>query len=510
MTDEDSNKDEDIKLPYLQPYRDLTHIDNIQNGHLIYIFLKKAGNYNKTSHFLSRNYPDLLKLKALETLISRKMKTFFNLKRRCGQNKQMIVLEHFLAVKTSMPKKANDKNVEGHANMALKRVLDAQCIEALYAKKNNKKRCTRCPLRLENLKQSERKRKEGLAKVKKAATTLMEIKRLQRELDRWSTKEKKQKMFLNKSRYLKKKIKMQLTYSNEKRKLKQPQLQTPCLKCFKKDNKIADLNKRVLELEMEIEDFKKTEKTQETQRFQERQVSTKMDKKTYDVPIRKCIYTAIDLHNPLNAIGPQIRYFCKTLLNTEMKNIPCEGHISKMAYELTSLSNMQVGEAMLANCSLTICWDGGSEPGEHYFEIHISLSPTHQLTLGVTRLPGGTADDYAKDINRALSSVATSTATSKHLMVGPKLDAVQIKAKLVASISNSLADRAAVCKSLHRKLEIEWNRELLELHCNLHPLEGLARAAKTALKAYDGQISSTTFGNDGRAANLIYAISKLR
>ena len=62
------------------------------------------------------------------------------------------------------------------------------------------------------------------------------------------------------------------------------------------------------------------------------------------------------------------------------------------------------------------------------------------------------------------------------------------------------------------QLEQRLNIELLELNCNVHPLDGLASEARKTLKKVDVkyEIKSTLFGNDCCAANVTYGLSKRR
>ena len=54
--------------------------------------------------------------------------------------------------------------------------------------------------------------------------------------------------------------------------------------------------------------------------------------------------------------------------------------------------------------------------------------------------------------------------------------------------------------------------ELLELNCNVHPLDGIAKKCTNILKNYDAEmaIKSDTFGRDGCVVKLIYGITKMR
>ncbi|KAI8772845.1 PiggyBac transposable element-derived protein 1 [Biomphalaria glabrata] len=76
----------------------------------------------------------------------------------------------------------------------------------------------------------------------------------------------------------------------------------------------------------------------------------------------------------------------------------------------------------------------------------------------------------------------------------------------------TLTDWVPVNNCVSQQLSELFTKDLIVLHCNLHPLDGLATEAKKVLKRIDTKyaIASNTFGNEGRAANLILAVSKLR
>ena len=92
------------------------------------------------------------------------------------------------------------------------------------------------------------------------------------------------------------------------------------------------------------------------------------------------------------------------------------------------------------------------------------------------------------------------------------LDYVHTKSTIVNNLKNTLCDRVAVnhcvVQSLQDKLEIE----LLELKCNIHPLDGIAKKSSNVLRTYDNNnsITSDTFGRECCAVNFIIAMNKMR
>ena len=63
-----------------------------------------------------------------------------------------------------------------------------------------------------------------------------------------------------------------------------------------------------------------------------------------------------------------------------------------------------------------------------------------------------------------------------------------------------------------QQLQTAFEIELLELKCNIHPLDGIAKKCTNILKAYDrdNNITSDTFGRDCCAVNFIITMNKMR
>ena len=80
------------------------------------------------------------------------------------------------------------------------------------------------------------------------------------------------------------------------------------------------------------------------------------------------------------------------------------------------------------------------------------------------------------------------------------------------NLKNILSDRVAVNHCVLQSLQSALDTELLELKCNVHPLDGIAKKCNTSLKLYDTEhnIESSTFGRECCAVNFIYAMCKMR
>ena len=61
-------------------------------------------------------------------------------------------------------------------------------------------------------------------------------------------------------------------------------------------------------------------------------------------------------------------------------------------------------------------------------------------------------------------------------------------------------------------LQLALDTDLLELKCNIHPLDGIAKKCVDTLKLYDAErnVTSDTFGKDACAIKFIYGMTKMR
>ena len=77
-----------------------------------------------------------------------------------------------------------------------------------------------------------------------------------------------------------------------------------------------------------------------------------------------------------------------------------------------------------------------------------------------------------------------------------------------SNIKATLSDRVAVNHCVTERLKDSFNTDLLELHCNIHPLDSISSKARSALK--DTGVNGALFGKDCAAANVIHNVSKMR
>ena len=130
-------------------------------------------------------------------------------------------------------------------------------------------------------------------------------------------------------------------------------------------------------------------------------------------------------------------------------------------------------------------------------EVHISIPsiPPTSYGLQLSPLPGGTIEDYAYHIYGCLDSIVKTYASYLNL------DLIYAKSTV---IHNLLSDRVAVNYCVVQSLQSALDIELLELKCNVYPLDGIAKKCNTSLKLYDTEhnIERSTFSRECCASEL--------
>ena len=102
--------------------------------------------------------------------------------------------------------------------------------------------------------------------------------------------------------------------------------------------------------------------------------------------------------------------------------------------------------------------------------------PPRGLALQIDTLAGGKTADYVQHITTSIHDVV-ETYSLFH-----KSDVADLQNKLVSKLKNTVSDRVSVNHCVRIKLEEDLNIKLLELKCNIHPLDGIVNAARNALK----------------------------
>uniref|UniRef100_A0A2C9KJ42 Uncharacterized protein n=1 Tax=Biomphalaria glabrata TaxID=6526 RepID=A0A2C9KJ42_BIOGL len=192
-----------------------------------------------------------------------------------------------------------------------------------------------------------------------------------------------------------------------------------------------------------------------------------------------------------------------TIRNTSDIDLPVISTVAQMSREMGVIADLQVAEAVLQADGVTLSFDATTIKGNHINEIHFNTKE-QSLTASVLMLPGGRAEDYVQHIMDTLEDLSI-TYSAFH-----KCEIQEVRNKMRGKILSTLTDRAAVNSATVNKLNDLLERQLLQLNCHLHPLDGIANETRKVLLESNSIIPSAVHGTDCRIANLLYAISKLR
>ena len=229
-------------------------------------------------------------------------------------------------------------------------------------------------------------------------------------------------------------------------------------------------------------------------------------KNRYDLPIRKALYRCLQHQVPVEAASSLVQQIVSDMTGVTITEMPSVGTISNMAYEMGVISDIHAGQILMKETHLCIGFDATSLDGDHINEVHVYHVSGPSLVLQIGTLAGGTRDDYAEHIKNTLNDIASTQAA----FTGEDLHTV--KSTMISSLSSTISDRCSVNHCVIEILKTDLDLDLLELNCNVHPLDGLAHKSRQVLKKVDAnlEVNSELFGNDCRAANVIFALSKMR
>ena len=177
---------------------------------------------------------------------------------------------------------------------------------------------------------------------------------------------------------------------------------------------------------------------------------------------------------------------------------------------MSVLADLQTEEALLCHKGMTLGIDGTSIMSAHLSDAHLSdahLTTVNQCyLLSIVYPPDGTARGYTNQVCTALQQIANIYSKFNNK------DLSQVTLSIIQSITNFISDRAPVNGKVAKLLKECLDLDMLELKCNLHPLDGIANKCRECLKRLDKEreAKSETFGSSCSLANILYGISKMR
>ena len=131
-------------------------------------------------------------------------------------------------------------------------------------------------------------------------------------------------------------------------------------------------------------------------------------------------------------------------------------------------SDLQVGEILYSSENVTLSWDSTTvDINEVHFSIATIPPTSYVMQLGA--LPGGPCDDYLTHMTNCFDDIAETYAAYN------QTDRIQVKHLFVQHIMNTLTDHVAVNHCVVQALNTDLDIELLELKCNVHPIDGIAQ-----------------------------------
>ena len=210
-------------------------------------------------------------------------------------------------------------------------------------------------------------------------------------------------------------------------------------------------------------------------------INTKCNEKTYSTACRKAIYHCLLNQVPVTSVYNVIEAVILELCDKAIDVMPDSKFVSVCGYELGIISDLQVGEILYSSENVTLSWDSTTVDGQRINEVHFSIAtipPTsYVMQLGV--LPGGTCDDYLTHITNCFDDIAETYDAYN------QLDIILVKHLFVQHIKNTLTDRVAVNHCVVQALNTDLDIELLELKCNVYPIDGIAKKCTDLLIVYD-------------------------
>ena len=132
---------------------------------------------------------------------------------------------------------------------------------------------------------------------------------------------------------------------------------------FRKNQAVVEkeLNATINELSLKVREFQIDNDNLVAQMEELRNCTTqtlniKKDNKTYDIPIRKAIYHYLMQEVPVETAVGVIENVIKEMIGTIINFLPDKTTVSKMAYELGVLSDIQTGDILTSTDDITIAW----------------------------------------------------------------------------------------------------------------------------------------------------------
>ena len=242
-------------------------------------------------------------------------------------------------------------------------------------------------------------------------------------------------------------------------------------------------------------------------------INTK-DGKSYNMAVRKSVYHCARRQVPIGSISSVISSCVKLVTNQQPTQMPCTSTIANMIAEMKVLSMCKAVDAMLKSDYVNIAWDATTIKTDHINEIHVNTDSGSYM-LDYKALGRYDNVGYVDHIVSVLRECAEVYSNSKKLDNGDipeEFSADKIYDDIRGRITSTLSDRAAVNKKVHAKLCEVLGRDLLDLSCNVHPLDSLSIAYRKITKTFEKEENCTSalYGQQSILERLILIINKIK
>lgn len=227
----------------------------------------------------------------------------------------------------------------------------------------------------------------------------------------------------------------------------------------------------------------------------------------YTDEMRQCCMSLLALNVGLNNVSPIIQEVLK-LVDKRPTKLPSYGALQNMVAEGRSISLTQIGEVAATSTSTTLHYDGTSKFGRKYMGFQLTTEEG-QYTMSINDLASGSAE-HTLDLFKQVIAEVTA--------IGERCGQTVAGEKLLASLTNTMTDRAAVNTKFNDLLEgyrkevlaatrDDWQElseeeqcsiaKLNNHFCGLHMLVNLAEQCNAVLVEFENMqsLASTSSGS---------------
>lgn len=220
---------------------------------------------------------------------------------------------------------------------------------------------------------------------------------------------------------------------------------------------------------------------------------------------RKLHYDCLLNGLPVVHVPELVAAILKTLkINQNMINTSSTNTVYRMVGELGFFSDIKTVNAILNAEDCTLIFDATTQDGIHVNCVLLT-TPSSSHLVSLEHVAGGTAEDYKQHICNSINNLAKIYS----LMSGLSFD--ECLKKILSKIKCCLTDRAPVNHLTVVMLEKEWQINIIELNCNLHPLEAISSRIKKELTVCESpNIKNIVNGDECLAWKIIMAMNSIR